>query len=141
MAGQAVRIFLDANILFSAARADGAMRELLQLLQSAGHGLVADAYVVTEAQRNLAAKEPAQALTDLETLLKVVEVAPGHPQGSTNVADWLPAKDQPVLLAAIALDCDILVTGDKTHFGSGYGSEFDGVTVCSPAQLAQRLLA
>ena len=135
-----MRIFLDANILFSAARADAAMRELLQILQSAGHALVADAYVVTEAQRNLAAKESAQSLTDLETLLKVVEVASARQQRSASVADWLPAKDQPVLLAAIGLKCDFLVTGDKTHFGSGYGSVFDGVTVCSPAQLAQKLL-
>jgi uncharacterized protein len=135
-----VRIFLDANILFSAARAAGPMRELLQLLQSSGHALVADAYVVTEAQRNLAAKESGQSLDDLQTLLQVVEVATVQKQGLTSVADWLPAKDQPVLLAAIALECAVLVTGDKTHFGSGYGAVFDGVTICSPAQLAQKLL-
>jgi predicted nucleic acid-binding protein len=136
-----VRIFLDANILFSAARADGAMRQLLRLLQAAGHGLVADAYVVTEARRNLAAKESAQALADLETLLQVVEVASVHSQRPGSLADWLPAKDQPVLLAAIALDCNVLVTGDETHFGPGYGRAFGGVTVCSPAQLAQKVLA
>ena len=135
-----MRIFLDANILFSAARADGPMRQLLQLLQSADHALLADCYVVTEAERNLAAKETGRALDDLQTLLKVVEVATVQGRPSTSVADWLPAKDQPVLLAASILRCDILVTGDKTHFGSGYGAVFGGVKVCSPAQLAQRLL-
>ncbi|HEY8709337.1 MAG TPA: PIN domain-containing protein [Burkholderiaceae bacterium] len=136
-----MRIFLDANILFSAARADAAMRELLQILQSSGHALVADGYVVAEARRNLAAKEPGQALEDLEILLSVVEVAAVQGRPSTSAAAWLPAKDQPVLLAAIALKCAVLVTGDKTHFGSGYGAVFDGVTICSPAQLAQKLLA
>ena len=136
-----MRIFLDANILFSAARADGAIRQLLRLLQLEGHALVADGYVVAEAQRNLAAKEPGQALHDLQTLLHVVEVAAVQRQLSTSAVEWLPAKDQPVLLAAITLRCAILVTGDKTHFGSGYGAVFDGVTVCSPAQLAQKLLA
>ena len=117
------------------------MRGLLRLLQSSGHTLVADVYVVAEAQRNLAAKETGQALEDLRTLLGVVDVAAvqGHPP--TSAAAWLPAKDQPVLLAAIALRCDMLVTGDKSHFGPGYGKTFDGVTICSPAQLAQKLPA
>ena len=30
-------MFLDANILFSAAKSDGAMRQLLELLVDAGH--------------------------------------------------------------------------------------------------------
>ena len=54
---------------------------------------------------------------------------------------WLPEKDRPVLLAAIALRCDALVTGDKTHFGIGYGQNFAGVTLYQPAQLALALLA
>ena len=35
----------------------------------------------------------------------------------------------------MALKCDALVTGDRTHFGAGYGKVFDGVTIYSPAQL------
>ena len=38
-------------------------------------------------------------------------------------------------MAAIALRCDALVTGDRTHFGAGYGQAFDGVTIYAPAQL------
>ncbi len=49
-----MRIFLDANILFSAARADGAVRQLLALCEDRGHELWADAYVLEEARRNLA---------------------------------------------------------------------------------------
>jgi hypothetical protein len=37
---------------------------------------------------------------------------------------WLPEKDRPVLLAAMVLACDVLVTGDSTHFWSGYGKHF-----------------
>ena len=52
-----MRIFLDANILFSAAKSVGALRQLLgQLLGQLnewGHKLVADDYVATEARRNL----------------------------------------------------------------------------------------
>jgi uncharacterized protein len=45
-----------------------------------------------------------------------------------------------VLWAAMALRCDALVTGDKTHFGQGYGQRFAGVLILSPAMLAQQLL-
>ena len=41
-----MRVFLDANILFSAAKSDGAVRALLRLLVERGHEAVADAYVV-----------------------------------------------------------------------------------------------
>ena len=47
-----MRIFLDANILFSAAKSAGAVRGFLADLRTSGHMLVADAYVVGEARRN-----------------------------------------------------------------------------------------
>ena len=53
-----MRIFLDANILFSAAKSDGAVRLLLNLLRKAGHECCVDGYVTEEARRNLAAKAP-----------------------------------------------------------------------------------
>ena len=47
-----MRVFLDANILFSAAKSSGAVRELLRLLEEQGHECWADAYVAAEARRN-----------------------------------------------------------------------------------------
>lgn len=54
---------------------------------------------------------------------------------------WLPEKDRPVLAAATRLRCDALVTGDRTHFGAGYGRRFSGVMIHSPRSLAEWLLA
>jgi hypothetical protein len=51
----------------------------------------------------------------------------------------LPEKDRPVLAAAMRLRCDALVTGGRTHFGTGYGKVFGGVTIDSPRSLAQAL--
>lgn len=62
------------------------------------------------------------------------------PRSASKNIDRLPEKDQPVLAAAIHLDCDALVTGDRTHFGAGYGKTFDGVTIYSPRMLAEALL-
>ena len=139
---QRVRIFLDANVLFSAAQSDGAVRMLLRNLHVDGYVLVADAYVATEAIRNIAAKSGAEAMDYLKALLSRIEVSSAHPAISSNsLAEWLPDKDRPVLLAAMSLRCDALVTGDRTHFGVGYGGFFGGVTIYSPAQLAQALFA
>ena len=134
-----MRIFLDANVLFSAAKSNGAVRQLVYALHAAGHLLVADEYVATEARRNVAAKAGvADAQAYLQALLAQIEVSTVQypPLTQPNVL-WLPEKDRPVLVAAMALKCHALVTGDRTHFGAAYGNSFDGVTIYSPAQLAQ----
>ena len=133
-----MRIFLDANVLFSAARSAGAIRQLVHALQAAGHILVADEYVATEARRNVAVKAGTEAMDYLQALLDQIEVSSvQYPSGAQAAAHWLPEKDRPVLVAAMVLKCAALVTGDRTHFGLGYGKTFDGVTLYSPAQLAQ----
>ncbi len=132
-----MRIFLDANVLFSAARSSGAVRQLVVALHELGHSLVADEYVAEEARRNVAAKASREATDYLKALLDQLEVHAVQFQSVSQASvQWLPAKDRPVLMAAIALKCEALVTGDRTHFGTGYGKTFEGVTVYSPAQLA-----
>ncbi|MFH0352264.1 MAG: PIN domain-containing protein [Chromatiales bacterium] len=134
-----MRVFLDANILFSAAKSDGTVRELLTLLVKAGHECWADGYVAEEARRNLAAKAP-DGLPVLEELLGRVHVAVAQPHPATlQAALGIPEKDRPVLTAAIQLKCDVLVTGDRTHFGTFYGKSLGGVTVHSPRSLAETL--
>jgi predicted nucleic acid-binding protein len=135
-----VRIFLDANVLFSAAKSDGAVRRLVRLLLKRGHECWADTYVVAEARRNLLVKGAASVLA-LDDLLDRLHVAPARAEGSLRPeANWLPEKDRPVLAAAIHLRCDALVTGDRTHFGSGYGRVFGGVVIHSPRSLAEAAL-
>lgn len=136
-----MRIFLDANILFSAAKSAGAVRTLLGWLQDAGHVCVVDAYVLAEAQRNLAIKAP-HALSALQELLSHLTVAGAPPPSATLPRDVkLVDKDRPVLASAIHLRCDALVTGDRTHFGALYGSDIAGVHIHSPRSLAAVLLA
>ena len=134
-----MRVFLDANILFSAAKSNGAVRELLRLLLDRGHECWVDDYVVIEARRNLAAKET-HALIAFEALLMRLHISPAQAPGpELKLVCWLPEKDRTVLAAAMRLRCDALVTGDRTHFGPGYGKMFGGVTIHSPRSLAERL--
>ncbi len=135
-----MRIFLDANVLFSAAKSDGAVAELVKRLLQAGHECCADSYVIEEARRTLAAKAPS-GVAALDALLERLRIASAvTAQVDTDVIDWLPEKDRPVLGSAIRMRCAALVSGDRTHFGAGYGKSFGGVTIYSPRSLAEKLL-
>ena len=137
----AMKVFLDANVLFSAAKSDGAVRQLLRLLVDGGHECWADAYVVAEARRNLIAKGP-EAERVLDALLAHLRIGSAVASAEAPAElDWRPDKDRPVLAAAMRLRCDVLVTGDRSHFGAAYGKAFGGVTIHSPRSLAERLLA
>jgi predicted nucleic acid-binding protein len=131
-----MRVFLDANILFSAAKTDGAVRQLFNLLVDGRHECWVDEYVVIEARRNLAAKNP-DALAVLEALLRQTRISLAQAPGAgLKSVSWLPEKDRPVLAAAMRLHCEVLVTGDRMHFGAAYGKVVGGVAIHSPRSLA-----
>ncbi len=47
----------------------------------------------------------------------------------------LPAKDVPILAAAVAARCEVLLTGDVTDFGHVIGQIVQGVRVLPPSML------
>ena len=134
-----MRVFLDANVLFSAAQTDGAVRALIVRLHESEHQVVADAHVWEEARRNLVARCPS-ALPALDALTSTIGIFPLR--GGVQAVEGLPIddKDKPVLSAAISLGCGALVTGDRTHFGHLFGTSVQGVTIYSPSLAARSLL-
>lgn len=58
-----MRVFLDANILFSAAKGRGEAQKIVEFLLQVGHVLQIDRYVEEEARRNLG-KKAVYALSD-----------------------------------------------------------------------------
>ena len=124
-------IFLEANVLFSAAyRPDAGLRRLWRL---PGARLITLVYAAEEARRNLS--HPKQR-RELEDLIDPVEIVPtasptDHPLFSTIE---LPDKDRPVLLAAIGVGATHLLTGDLGHFGPYYGKRIEGVLVLPPGE-------
>ena len=135
-----MRIFLDANSLFSATKSDGIVRQILGLLSAAGHECCVNGYVIGEARRNLVTKSPGSEAA-LERLLAGLSDT-GIPLSGPAVDEIqsLAEKDRPVLAAAIAGRCDVLLTGDRAHFGRWFGKTLAGVAIHSPRSLAEKLL-
>lgn len=135
-----MRIFLDANILFSAARSAGAIRALLGELLDAGHAGVTSDYALIEARRNIEGKCGELELAHLDALTaRLSVVGSGVVSRSAKVAPGLAEKDRPILAAAIGSRCEVLLTGDRRHFGPLFGRTLGGVAIHSPASLAEAL--
>jgi predicted nucleic acid-binding protein len=135
-----MRIFLDANILFSAANPSGSIRQLLNIARAAGHQCWADEYVIRKAHRNLFLKQR-ERIADFQRLLTEIHCAAKVPNLPLHgIEASLPENDRRVLAAAIALECDALVSGDQTHFGPLYGMIVSGVRIYSPRQLAEHIV-
>lgn len=137
-----LRFFLDANVVFSAAHnPNGNSRALFELARVGRIALVVSRYAVEEATRNVALKYPDCVVT-LETLLGRLDPSPEPLAGDVAVAMDLgvPAKDAPILAAAIAVGADVLVTGDRRHFGALFGERVQGVVVLPPADAVELAL-
>ena len=122
-------VFLDANVLFSAAyRPDAGLRRLWRLPTAR---LITSAYAAEEARRNLSNSGQRRELEELLGSVEVVTTAAptDHPLFSTTE---LADKDRPVLLAAIGVGATHLLTGDFRHFGPYCGKRIEGVLVLPP---------
>jgi len=130
-----VRVFLDANVLFSASHAGSGIQRLVEWLAARDEVVTSD-YAASEAARNIAAKRP-EWQADYARIVARVAVRPGLDK-VLPVA--LAATDRPNLATAIRLRCDYLVTGDRRDFGHLFGQSIEGVTVVSPQALSEILL-
>ena len=129
-----MKVFLDANILFSASQSHSRLRAFLDVLFDKADYLTND-YAIEEARRNLAAKFP-DGVKALERLVKKCEIVS---KLATELEVELPLKDEPILRGAIAGDATHLLTGDERDFGKFWGKTIQGVKIVSPKMLAQEL--
>jgi hypothetical protein len=126
-----VRIFLDANILFSAANRSSATRKLFNA--AAEHAeLVTNPHAWEEARRNLSCKKT-EHLSGMNDLKKHLEISSAF--GRIGQTD-LPHYDIPILAGAVGAACSHIWTSDKKHFGKWYGKQVHGVVVVSSILLA-----
>jgi uncharacterized protein len=120
------RLFLDANVLFSAAyRADAGLLELWKLKKVT---LCTSPYALEEARINLSDEVQRERLIQLSTDLELFDaVVQELPRGIS-----LPEKDVPIMLAAIEARASHLLTGDVRHFGAYFGKKISGILIVSP---------
>lgn len=122
------RLFLDANILFSAAYRPGA--GLLQFWKLSGVALCSSRYALEEARINLSEGAQMHRLNRLARSIQFFDAASRpHPEGLS-----LPEKDWPILLAALEAQAPHLISGDFRHFGPYFGRTMEGILVRSPAK-------
>jgi predicted nucleic acid-binding protein len=110
-----LRVFLDANALFTAAYNPlGLARLLFDFQRRNAVFLLTSPLAIEEAKINLRIKKPA-ALEEFgkpHSFLDVVK-APAH----FSVTLELPPKDLSIFVAAVAAKATHLLSGDKKHFG------------------------
>lgn len=138
---KAPRLFLDANVLFSAAyRPEGRCAALFALAGRGRCSLLTSAYAVTEADRNLRHKAP-EALKALASLLDRMAIVAGPDQAAQARAALLGLDpgDVPILGAAFGT-CEILVTGDRKHFAHLMGRPVKGLRIMDPGTALAELL-
>lgn len=124
------RLFVDANVLFSAAYREGAGVARLWRLDPVV--LLTSDYAVAEARRNLADEDQRERLARLLHTCEVTSggiVDPRHRRGVE-----LPEKDWPILGGAVTAGATHLITGDVRHFGPYFGQRVLGVLVMTPGR-------
>lgn len=137
-----MRLFLDANVIFSAAHsAQGRAQELVALARARHCRLCSSWHALDEARRNLERKS-----RDFEARL---EVSLGQitlrAEAPAQLLDWargegLPVQDAQILAAAVHAGAELLVTGDARDFGPLFGNVLRGVRVVTLAEALARVL-
>jgi len=137
-----MRIFLDGNVLFSAALDTGSgLRSFFHLAEAGMCELVISPFALDEAQRNIARKHSAKT-PDLEQLIARITICR---EAAADGVRWarstgLPDKDAPILAAAVRAKAELLVTGDRRDFGIRYERTLRGVEVLTPRAALERIL-
>jgi uncharacterized protein len=121
------RLFLDANVLFSAAYC--IRSGLLALWELDNVKLISSGYALEEARRNLSDDAQKERLAVLARSLELFQETPD----ATFEDVLLPDKDIPILSAAVAAKATHLITGDVKHFGPHFGRKICGILITPPA--------
>ncbi len=138
-----MRIFVDANVLVSAAWS--AESKLCRLWQVPDSVVVTVEIAATDAQRAIETKSRdadreirVRRLLDLIRMTEMVRIPPGAVMLNTwGIAD---PDDVAIIWAAVSSRCQMLITGD-TDFLEYFDTERDGVRVLRPADALRVLRA
>jgi predicted nucleic acid-binding protein len=154
------RLFLDANVLFSAAYRPNA--GLLQLWKLRGAILCSSRYALEEARINSIDEAQKRRLSRLARSIQLFDPPDRQRPADVSLPDpldlslpgavgvslpeaagvslpkavgvSLPEKDWPIFSAALAARATHLITGDVRHFGPYFGKAIHGILIMTPAR-------
>jgi predicted nucleic acid-binding protein len=124
------RLFLDANVLFSAAYREGA--GVARLWAAEDVELVTSDYAVEEARRNLTEAGQRERLDELLRSVRQLPAATLPLDRRAGVE--LREKDWPIVAGAVQAGATHLITGDHRDFGPYFGARILGVLVQTPSE-------
>lgn len=129
-----MKIFLDANIIFSSSQAGSPIRPLVDLLLKNYH-VITCSYAVDEAIRNISSKYP-EWMPGYKSLISKIKI---HNSILEVQNIEINPKDYPIIAAAIGNHCSHLLTGDFHHFKHLFGKTIQGVKIVSAKFMADEL--
>lgn len=145
MIKNAVRIFIDSNVIISGLLSDkGAPKILLDILSLKLTFLigVTGRYNIIEIERNIKKKLPGALPVYKEyfpkTNIKIIPLPAA--EELKRFSGHVNEKDVPVLVSAVKGKVDFLITGDKRHFEKLKGSGKYPFVVVSPADFLEKIL-
>lgn len=132
-----MRVFLDTNVLASAAATRGLCADVLREVLTS-HELLTSAQVLSELKRVLRTKfGVAQDLIDDFISLMREDTVLAEP-GQLPTVEIQDQDDLPILSAAISAEADVFVTGDKEILDIG---RIEKLAILSPRQFWEKLKA
>ena len=133
------RLFLDANVLFTAAHnPDGKAALIISFGEAGILQIRTSAFAAEEARRNLSAKFP-NTLMQFSEIFQTAAIVPERPDAP--FPPDLTEKDRPIFQAALACKATHLITGDIAHFGGFMRrpAKTLGIVIMTPAQFLDSL--
>ncbi len=124
------RLFLDANILFSAAYGSPSLNRFWDLASDKKVLLLTSAHAIEEARRNL---EEIEHRDRLENLIQGTVIVP-EPPADYACPISLNKKDIPVFVAALSSKATHFITGDIKHFGKYFSKAIGGIIICTTGE-------
>lgn len=113
-----MKLFLDANVIYSASRSEkGASFAIFQLRDKFKLHLISSKLAVIEAERNIVEKESPLVLERFYNIIKYITViSVESKKAKLFYIKIIEEKDAPILYGARQSSADFLITLDKKHF-------------------------
>ena len=134
-----MRLFLDSSVLLAAAgSASGASRLLITSAKREGWTLLTSAYCEREARHNLPKLRP-KASSYWRRLIRPRLIVVSTHLVLDRPLVYRAIKDRPVVITALSLKTDVLLTLDRDDFHDLLGTSVYGLPIRTPGEFLREL--